>query len=46
MFYKLPIYKKFLRSISWKVFNYLENNNNANIENNGELTLRIRNKRL
>jgi len=39
MFYKLPMYKKFLRSICWKVFNYLENNNNnANIEKNGELT--------
>jgi FkbM family methyltransferase len=38
MFYKLPIYKKFLRNICWKVFNYLENNNNANIEKNGELT--------
>jgi FkbM family methyltransferase len=38
MFYKLPIYQKFLRSISWEVFNYLENNNNVNIEDNGELT--------
>jgi hypothetical protein len=36
MFYKLPMYKKFLRSITWKVFNYLENNNNTNIEKKTE----------
>jgi len=35
-FYKMSFVKRKIRTLCWKIFNYIENNNNTNFERNGE----------
>lgn len=37
MLYRTHLIKKVVRSLCWKIFNYIENNGNANMHSNGEL---------